>query len=63
MIPRTDYKRDSHSGALLKRDRDALLKDRARKMEMRRLSDAEKEIHSLREEIHELKALLMKGKD
>ena len=63
MIPRTDYKRDSHSGALLKRDKDALQKDRARKMEMRRLSDAEKEIHSLREEIHELKALLMKGKD
>ena len=63
MIPRTDYKRDSHSGALLKRDRDALQKDRARKMEMRRLSDDEKEIHSLREEIHELKALLMKGKD
>ena len=26
MIPRTDYKRDSHSGALLKRDRDALQK-------------------------------------
>jgi polyhydroxyalkanoate synthesis regulator phasin len=48
-MKRKDYIRDPHSNALLKRDKNELLIYRARK----------NELHSLREEIDELKRMVL----
>ena len=55
MFKRTDYIRDTHSNALLKKDKNALQQHRLRRKE--NLSK-ENEIHTLKEEISELRQMV-----
>ena len=64
IMKRKDYIRDPDSSAILKKDRSALKLHRIRKNELQRIDNTENEIHSLKEEISELKKLILelKGK-
>ena len=59
MFKRTDYIRDPLTGALLRKDKNALNQHRIRKKEYQRIEETENEIHSLKKEISELKEMLM----
>jgi|TARA_R110002167_G_scaffold49819_1_gene145744 predicted RNase H-like nuclease (RuvC/YqgF family) len=55
MFKRIDYIRDTHSNAILKKDRNSLEQHRLRRKE---ISSKENEIHTLREDISELKKMV-----
>ena len=55
MFKRADYIRDTHSNALLKRDKNALEQHRLRR---KQISAKENEIHNLKEEISELRKMV-----
>tara|TARA_Y100001937_G_C7007618_1_gene279411 strand:+ start:300 stop:491 length:192 start_codon:yes stop_codon:yes gene_type:complete len=55
MFKRADYIRDTHSNALLKRDKNALEQHRLRR---KQISGKENEIHNLKEEISELRKMV-----
>jgi hypothetical protein len=55
MLNRTDYIRDSHSNALLRKDKNALEQHRLRR---KQISSEENEIHNLREEISQLRNMV-----
>ncbi len=55
MFKRIDYIRDTHSNALLKRDKNALEEHRLRR---KQISSKENEIHSLKKELSELREMV-----
>ena len=57
-MKRKDYIRDSHSNAILRKDKKALIEHRNKKNEYQRIQNAEKEIHSLKKEISYLKEII-----